>query len=250
MHPYPTPEDEARIAAATAAQERMLAALPGFPRFGFYVKTGLAGYGPDLEPEDMPATSWEDVALQVAGELSHMAEFNDQGASALADQAREAYEPAMASPETVSAKAWADIAYTYHEAGEARQLADDLDNLRGTFEVLAESADPAPLYQGRDDLRHARIWDLIGEHFPLDVSHNTRLYVWECDEDPGEAPEDYGPAPDELVTCPFGCTVPSLIPGHDPNPSPADPVYGSDQVPEGEFRCITCRRVFTPEVSG
>jgi hypothetical protein len=188
MTHYPAPEDEARIAAATAAQDRMVAALPGFPRFGFYVKTGLAGYGPDLEPEDMPATSWEDVALQVAGELSHMAEFNDQGASALADQAREAYEPAMASPESIPAKTWADIAYTYHEADEARRLADELGILGQNFTNLAESEDPAPLYQGRPELRHARIWDLISKHMPMDVSHNTRLYVWECNEDPDEAP--------------------------------------------------------------
>jgi hypothetical protein len=189
MTHYPAPEDEARIAAATAAQDRMVAALPGFPRFGFYVKTGLAGYGPDLEPEDMPATSWEDVALQVAGELSHMAEFNDQGASALADQAREAYQEASRYKITAPvAETWRSIADTYHEADEARRLADELSNLAANFTNLAESEDPAPLYQGRPELRHARIWDLIGEHMPMDVSHNTRLYVWECEEDPGEAP--------------------------------------------------------------
>jgi len=51
------PEDQARIEKAREAQERMIAALPVFPRWGFYVKTGLAGYGPDLEPDDMPAAS-------------------------------------------------------------------------------------------------------------------------------------------------------------------------------------------------
>jgi len=192
MTHYPTPEDQARIAAAEQAQARMLAALPEFPRWGFYVKTGLAGYGPDLDENDWPAMSWEDVALQVAEELGHMAEFNAEGASALAGQAREAYEPTMASPETVSAKAWADIAYTYHEADTARRLADDLDTLRLNFENLAREEDPAPLYRGRPELRHARIWDLITEQFPLDVSHNnSRLYVWECTEDP-DLPGDEG----------------------------------------------------------
>src|SRR5262249_1096761 len=171
---------------AQAAQEAMIAALPAFPRYGFYVKTGLAGYGPDLESDDLPATSWEDVALQIAYELGSAADFNAEGASALADRAREADDRAHEHFRLYAqAGAWENIAEAYHEADEARRLADELGNLKTTFDSLAEADDPAPLYQGRPELRHARIWNLVSEQFPLDISHNSRLYVWECEEDPG-----------------------------------------------------------------
>jgi hypothetical protein len=222
------PDPEA-VAKAEAAQARMLAALPDFPRFGFYVKTGLAGYGPDLDENDFPATSWESVALELAQELSFMADFNDQGASALADEARTIYDQArehvqpwrpvrvvaIVTPRSLRERVaervtdawralrghqpelvpepegpdWQGIADTYHDADEADRLADELSTLAANFTNLANADDPAPLYQGRPELRHARIWDLIGEHFPLDVSDNTRLYVWECAEDPGDEPE-------------------------------------------------------------
>jgi hypothetical protein len=183
-------EDQARIAAAEAAQARMLAALPDFPQYGFYVKTGLAGYGPDLDESDYPAQSWEDVAHQVAWELNTSADFNAEGASALADQAREAYDRERGAHDEARADAdWRGIAETYHDADEARRLANELDSLRTDFENLAKELNPAPLYQGRPELRHARIWDLLTSRFPLDVSDNTRLYVWECEEDPGEPPQ-------------------------------------------------------------
>jgi len=185
----PGPEDQARIAAAQAAQEAMIAALPFFPRYGFYVKTGLAGYGPDLEPDDMPAASWEDVALQIAYELGNAADFSAEDASTQADQARAAYDQANRVRNS-GPYPWQHIAEAYHEADEARRLADELDNLKTEFEALAEADDPAPLYQGRPELRHARIWDLVSEQFPLDISHNSRLYVWEGEEDPGNGDDE------------------------------------------------------------
>jgi len=158
-------QDQARIAEAQAAQARMLAALPDFPQFGFYVHTGLAGYGPDLEDGDYPARSWEDVASQVAWELRSAADFSHEGARVVAA---------------------ADL---YHEAWTALRLSWELDNLAANFENLANAESPAPLYQGRPELRHARIWDLLTSQFPLNISHNSRLYVFECEEDPGEEPE-------------------------------------------------------------
>ena len=177
-------QDQARIAEAQAAQARMLAALPDFPQFGFYVHTGLAGYGPDLEDGDYPARSWEDVASQVAWELRSAADFSHEGATAQADQAKEAYEAAQRGEDGVVAAA--DL---YHEAWTALRLSWELDNLAANFENLANAESPAPLYQGRPELRHARIWDLLTSQFPLNISHNSRLYVFECEEDPGEEPE-------------------------------------------------------------
>ena len=177
-------ENQARIAEAQAAQARMIAALPDFPQFGFYVHTGLTGYGPDLESDDYPARSWEDVARQVAWELRSAADFNHEGATAQADQAAEAYEAAQRGEDGVVRAA--DL---YHEAWADLRLGWELSNLAVTFEVLADAEDPAPLYIDRPELRHARIWDLISKKFPLDISRNSRLYVWECEEDPGEEPE-------------------------------------------------------------
>ena len=116
-------QDQARIAEAQAAQARMLAALPDFPQFGFYVHTGLAGYGPDLEDGDYPARSWEDVASQVAWELRSAADFSHEGARVLADQAKEAYEAAQRGEDGVVAAA--DL---YHEAWTALRLSWELDN--------------------------------------------------------------------------------------------------------------------------
>jgi hypothetical protein len=178
-------DDQARIAAAQAAQEQMLAALPDFPRFGYYVHTGLAGYGPDLEPDDYPARNWEGVASQVAWELRSAAEFNHEGATAEAGQARATYQYASYSQDTRETADWRAIAEQYHEAWADLALSWNLDNLAADFENLADADNPALLYEGRPELRHARIWDLLGR-FPYDISHNSRLYVRECEEDPGE----------------------------------------------------------------
>jgi hypothetical protein len=181
-----TPDDQARIAEAEAAQARMLAALPDFPQFGFWVHTGLAGYGPDLEPDDYPARSWEAVASQIAWELNSAADFQAEGMSATADIARTAYDDARVS---AGPDAWRAVAEWYHTADEARRLADELGTLSMSFNNLSDADNPAPLYQGQPELRHARIWDLIERHFPLGISDNSRLYVWICEEDPGDEPE-------------------------------------------------------------
>jgi hypothetical protein len=186
-----TPDDQARIAEAEAAQARMLAALPDFPQFGFWVHTGLAGYGPDLEPDDYPARSWEAVASQIAWELNSAADFQAEGMSALADQAREAYDQGREyfRLHAQMRPGWQDIAEMYHDADKARRLADELGTLGQNFSNLSDADNAAPLYAGRPELRHARIWDLIERHFPLDISDNSRLYVWICEEDPGDEPE-------------------------------------------------------------
>jgi hypothetical protein len=166
--------DARRIIDANEAQARMLAALPPFPQYGFYVKTGLTGYGPDLDESDYPADSWESVATDIASELREMSEFNWTGADAEFESAERLY----ANDERLGA------ADTYHSALTAHMLSRELDIMAQNFANLANADNPAPLYAGRPELRHARIWNLITENFPLDVSYNSRLYVWECEEAP------------------------------------------------------------------
>lgn len=172
-----TRDDALRMVDADESQARMLAALPAFPQYGFYVKTGLAGYGPDLDESDMPYISWEDIASAIATEFRDMAEFNGQGASATAETAETLYNDPVADARITA------LEY-YRDAWKTLKLAEELDNMAMNFDNLAKTEDVAPLYQGRPELRHARIWNLITEQFPYDVSYNSRLYVWECEEEP------------------------------------------------------------------
>lgn len=188
-----TPEDDARIRAAEESQAQMLAALPTFPAYGFYVKTGLAGYGPDLDETDTPCMSWDDVASLIADELDQAADFAAEGASFTGSEADETHVVASASFERarIHGASFDDYAAyvthlgQYREAWNLHKRAEDLSLKAVNFRNLAKTGDDvAPLYQGRPDLRHARIWNLISSEFPYDVSHNTRLYVWECEEEP------------------------------------------------------------------
>lgn len=59
------------------------------------------------------------------------------------------------------------------------------------------------------------------------------------------------PSLDEPVTCPRGCTRPSLIPGRAPLPALCDPLYETH--PEGDapaatrrFRCPACHYEHDP----
>lgn len=156
-----TPEDIARIRQAEEVQARMIAALPEFPRFGYYVKTGLTGYGPDLDESDSPAGSWEGVASEISEELHHAADFAMEGAYIAGDMEGD-YE-----------RAWKQFKLSENLNVKAMEF----DNKR------AET----PLYAGRPELWHATIHSMITNEFPLDISDNSKLYVWEtivesCDE--------------------------------------------------------------------
>lgn len=158
-------------------QARMIAALPEFPRYGYYVKVALAGYGPDLDAEDMPATSWEDVASQIVSELNHMAEFNGEGSDIGFTAAETHYAGYQRGDDGI-----VQAVDAYHEALADLTRSRELSDMAANFDNERANA---PLYAGRPDLWHATIYNLITEHFPLDVSRNSRLYVWECTEDPG-----------------------------------------------------------------
>ena len=121
-----------------------------------YVKTGLAGYGPDLDPEDTghdPA-ELDSVLESIRYEL-------DQSCDMLADEAS-------------SAGAVSDFEAYF----DARELADKLESVRANFDPERRKA---PLFNGPDavDFDH-HIWEQVLSTFPLVISTNgyTQLYVW------------------------------------------------------------------------
>jgi hypothetical protein len=123
----------------------------------WHIATGLAGYGPDAADHGYDtATDMRHLADSIAEELKHFADFNDQGARSEAE------------------------AEDYKEAWQTMMLAEELS-------ILAMNLDydkrlQAPLYVNDAAALDASIERIVSEQFPLDVSYNTRLYVWQCDE--------------------------------------------------------------------
>lgn len=129
-----------------------------------YVKTGLAGYGPDLEPEDTGYVTLEETCEAIRDELSSLADFLIEGANIAGDEE------------------------DYEEAWKTAKLAESLETLRANLDYAGRSK--APLYRDNGALLDETMERIIGENFPLDVSLNgyTRLYVWQADEpDEGES---------------------------------------------------------------
>lgn len=121
-----------------------------------YVKTGLAGYGPDLEPEDEPFENLADLCYAIRDEL-------DRSVDSLVEMAQ--YH---ASQE--------DFELAYH----SRALADELTILMANLDY--DKRLQAPLYAGDASKLDETVRRIIVETFPLDIDaeRNTRLYVWEA----------------------------------------------------------------------
>jgi hypothetical protein len=117
---------------------------------------GLPGYGPDASDDNFSvATTWRAIADEVCRMLEESA-----------DQAGD------------SAVSYAD-AGQYEDAWKTRAEADTMYNLAQAFD---NKRSDAPLYRGDAAAWDAEIERLVGEHFPYDVAHNCRLYVWESEE--------------------------------------------------------------------
>lgn len=167
------PDYAARIREAKEHQARILDMLPRYPEYGYYIKTGLAGYGPDLDETDEPVTDgWETLADVIADELARAADFAFEGAEICGTQA----------DETGNLELYRDAWRAFKRSEELRVLAATFDNARKD----------APLYAGRPELWHATIYDLTVRHFPVDVYDHSRLYIWEC-EGPEELVTEYRP---------------------------------------------------------
>lgn len=122
----------------------------------WHIATGLAGYGPDGADDNFAtAQSAVDIASAIRWELNQASEFNYEGAQSLAKTG------------------------DYKEAWEALKLSESLDTLKANLDYDKRAT--APLYIDDKSSLDATIMRLVDETFPLDITHNTRLYVWQCD---------------------------------------------------------------------
>jgi hypothetical protein len=123
-----------------------------------YVKVGITGYGPDLEPEDEP---YDDVAAMC---------------SAIRDEISTSID--MLAENWSLAKANGDA----EEYMKARELADELEGIAASLDYAQRST--APMYRNAWGSLNATMLGLVEQHFPLvvDVDGNHKIYVWEASE--------------------------------------------------------------------
>jgi hypothetical protein len=126
------------------------------PNTHWHIATGLAGYGPDGSDGYGTADSPASLAAALTDELARHASAE-----------------------------W-ETADVYGDDGQYEQAWRTLTRARG-LETLAHNFDPkranSPLYRHDPAAWESTVEDMTRKTFPLDVSHNTRLYVWECELD-------------------------------------------------------------------
>ena len=121
-----------------------------------YVKHGITGYGPDLEPDDVPLEGIREICDAIRWELSSDADMLEDGAAAMAELGD--YE-----------SAWED----HTRANDLLTLAANLDWDRRAI---------APAYVDDVPALEASMLRIIGENFPCESSSGPAitLYVWEA----------------------------------------------------------------------
>ena len=120
----------------------------------WHVATGLAGYGPDGADGFACFDSLGGALEYARDELSTFVDMAHEGAHMFAE------------------------AKQYEEAWQEVARCESLELLRANLDPARVSA---PLY--RDDAAaYASLQEDQAAAFPHDVSHNARLYLWECDE--------------------------------------------------------------------
>lgn len=124
----------------------------------YHVKTGITGYGPDLDESDEPYDGVDAVCMAINDELVAHIDMLAEDADQLGGGG------------------------FYEDAWKTAKLADYLDNVRRNFDPSRANA---PLFRGNPKLWHETVSRLIGETFPLDVDlgETRRVYVWEADDD-------------------------------------------------------------------
>ena len=142
----------------------------------WHVETGLIGYGPDAADSDgfHPFYSRDEIAEAIREELRIGADMAYEAAHSLAETARKYRESGDIDA--------ADIADTFAEAWIELERSDTLANMRANLDTDRKSA---PLYA--DPVEGPGRWEetlahLISEANTQDLSHNSRLYVWQCAE--------------------------------------------------------------------
>ncbi|TKK84612.1 hypothetical protein FDA94_28705 [Herbidospora galbida] len=124
----------------------------------WHIAHGLAGYGPDGAD-----------GYNTATEISGSGGLADQISDELDRDAESAHGLIRTEGE----------AGNFKEAFEAWELHDKLTTLSLNFSIRREDA---PLYKDDKPLWERTVLRLVAENFPLDVSDNSRMYVWECTE--------------------------------------------------------------------
>ena len=122
-----------------------------------YVKTGLAGYGPELDPEDEPCPDVETLCAAIHYELGSEIDGLYQ---------------------------WRDAAYSESDAKTymlVNHHVEWLEYQRANFDY--DHRKDAPLFSGSRDVLDAVILGVVAAEFPLplDPDGNRKLYVWEAE---------------------------------------------------------------------
>ena len=120
-----------------------------------YVKHGITGYGPELEPDDMPIEGIREICDAIRDELERDADMLEDGASAMADLG------------------------DYRGAWEAHTRASELLTLAMGLDYDRRAA--APAYVGDVPALEKSMLRIIRERFPLEISSGPAitLYAWE-----------------------------------------------------------------------
>ena len=121
----------------------------------WHISSGLLGYGPMGDETETVAATLEEVADCIQYELDAWIDSQYESANALAEMGE------------------------FEDAWNTLKRSEHLSAIRANFDN--KRAD-APLYAGKPQLWRDTIRRQIGELFPLDVSDNSRLYVWDCDD--------------------------------------------------------------------
>lgn len=123
----------------------------------WHIATGLQGYGPDGSDGYDTADTFEGLTSAIHEEVNRHANAEFEAADAIADGGE------------------------YEDAWNTLRRSRELDTIARNFNP---SRAHAPIYRDNPAEWHACILRMVGDVFPLDVSHNTRLYVWQCENGP------------------------------------------------------------------
>ena len=123
-----------------------------------HIAHGVTGYGPELEPDDMPIEGIREICDAIRWELERDADMLEGGASAMAE------------------------AGDYESAWEAHARADELLTL--AMDLDFDRRATAPAYVNDVPALEATMLRIIRERFPLEISSGpaVALYVWEPSE--------------------------------------------------------------------
>ena len=124
---------------------------------GWYVKTGLAGYGADLEEWDEPTRSWQGLCYSLEFELRDAADRAVEMAAIFAEQGE------------------------YELAYRSRVKADELEVLKANLDWDKRLG--APLYAGDEDKLAETMESIVAENFPLDLDVEGRIRLYVLDEE-------------------------------------------------------------------